>query len=685
MRLLNVDSFDFQNFNESPTSPPPPYAIASHRWIAGTEVFLQEFVRRKGRRLFENLYNARYRRSLGWRKIRGFIAFMKVDLPSIKWLWIDTCCINQDSSQEVSTAIRSMFRWYARAEVCLAYLDDVPAVDNLTAFDKSVWFQRGWTLQELLAPTTVVFLTHDWRIIGHKGRSGYGRSGVSMRTGPSLGSRISAITQITENVLQDYDAAENVAVDEKLSWIQNRKTMLDEDKWYCMLGILGALDMEIQYGAGGADTYRRLQRNLAQQGRWPRQASRSSTTTNALSATRTSNGSAEGDEVDDEFQRVIYAEPMQDINSEGITRAINEFLGLLTTGHPIPSQENRRIQNIRAQNTILQNSRAILHNVNHRADGINTPIPDSVAVDTEVILQEVYNCVRAMLMSHQSTDQCDENDSLNNDLNTGDTRLKESNDLPGTRVEDEEAIEGLADEIPQSDILNHVNIHDLRRQDALDDLNFHLHSLETFWDDAIITKRANEMRQMIRMLELHPDADLDRTWRIIEVATRNICSSLPPTYSLFHGGLNKAKADLEQSKRIRPKFFGLYLEYREPYPNLYSLDETHYQEKPVTLIFLSINHKECRQTIKAWLQTEDFGDDAKDLGSSFVISNIIVVDKLRKAICGTKVTIKVISDEKDIKRLTTSCDGREAFWILCFKTSEKHAFRNSCDQVSFCI
>lgn len=43
----------------------------------------------------------------------------------VKWLWIDTCCINKDSAAELSEAINSMFRWYLNAAVCLAYVADV--------------------------------------------------------------------------------------------------------------------------------------------------------------------------------------------------------------------------------------------------------------------------------------------------------------------------------------------------------------------------------------------------------------------------------------------------------------------------------------------------------------------------------------------------------------------------------
>ena len=38
-------------------------------------------------------------------------------------------------------------------------------VDELT---KARWFTRGWTLQELIAPKTVVFYAADWVMIGDK-------------------------------------------------------------------------------------------------------------------------------------------------------------------------------------------------------------------------------------------------------------------------------------------------------------------------------------------------------------------------------------------------------------------------------------------------------------------------------------------------------------------------------------
>ena len=68
-----------------------------------------------------------------------------------------------------------MFQWYSRAKVCYAYLSDVPLPPmledgalELSAFRQSVWFSRGWTLQEFLAPASVFFMSQDWQVIGEK-------------------------------------------------------------------------------------------------------------------------------------------------------------------------------------------------------------------------------------------------------------------------------------------------------------------------------------------------------------------------------------------------------------------------------------------------------------------------------------------------------------------------------------
>ena len=184
MRLLNIHSLDFRTF---PSDDKPRYAIASHRWV-GEEITYQQFVWHKN--------DASIRDIAGYKKILAFCEFLRgwearaiEDGSDIDWVWIDTCCINKESSTELSEAINSMYRWYAEAWVCLAYLHDVsPHAHPLGSaeFADSEWFTRGWTLQELLAPPTVCSLSgqilEDIRL---QGADGVRRSGRYRRPSSS--------------------------------------------------------------------------------------------------------------------------------------------------------------------------------------------------------------------------------------------------------------------------------------------------------------------------------------------------------------------------------------------------------------------------------------------------------------------------------------------------------------------
>jgi hypothetical protein len=75
---------------------------------------------------------------------------------NLQYLWCDTCCIDKSSSTELSEAINSMYEYYSKAKLCIAYLDNV---ENEAAGNVSIgnakWFTRGWTLQELIAPRNI--------------------------------------------------------------------------------------------------------------------------------------------------------------------------------------------------------------------------------------------------------------------------------------------------------------------------------------------------------------------------------------------------------------------------------------------------------------------------------------------------------------------------------------------------
>lgn len=250
MRLLNVYSLAFEDFR-----PPsvPKYAIASHRWHADSEVTLGDMKKR------------RRTESDGFRKIMSFCNFVKRHVRDVEWLWIDTCCIDQKNFVEVHEAVNTMFKWYQNAAVCLAYLADVstPSTsDSANDFKTSEWFRRGWTLQELLAPKLVVFLSREWEVVGHKGGGEEGTRGILAQSpGPSLVREIAATTQIPEDVLKCYNRSSQYTVDDKMRWRRNRETTKPEDLAYCMLGILD-IHISLIYGEGEENAAERVRKKI---------------------------------------------------------------------------------------------------------------------------------------------------------------------------------------------------------------------------------------------------------------------------------------------------------------------------------------------------------------------------------------------------------------------------------------
>ncbi|KAF2728259.1 HET-domain-containing protein [Polyplosphaeria fusca] len=119
----------------------PPYAILSHCW--GDD----ETTKSKA----------------GFRKIE--FAAEQALKDSLLFVWVDTCCIDKSSSTELSEAINSMFNWYRNARVCYAFLEDVETMEE---FERSRWFQRGWTLQEMIASDAVAFYSSQWLFLGWK-------------------------------------------------------------------------------------------------------------------------------------------------------------------------------------------------------------------------------------------------------------------------------------------------------------------------------------------------------------------------------------------------------------------------------------------------------------------------------------------------------------------------------------
>lgn len=230
MRLINSSTLELEEFGGDQV---PRYAVLSHRWSSvNDEVSYKEY--RKGLK----------KETSGYAKIRRFCA--QALEHGLSYVWIDTACIDKRSSAELSEAINSMFDLYRRASICYAYLSDVGLREDWAA---SQWWQRGWTLQELIAPADVVFLDRDWRHIGTK---------------RGMAAHIEAITTIPQSVLLsgEYRMYRHWTVAQKMSWAAGRRTTRVEDTAYCLLGIFH-INMPLLYGEG-TKAFQRLQLEILQ-------------------------------------------------------------------------------------------------------------------------------------------------------------------------------------------------------------------------------------------------------------------------------------------------------------------------------------------------------------------------------------------------------------------------------------
>jgi hypothetical protein len=231
MRLLKSlpgdGGFELSSFSDDHA---PAYAILSHTWMDGQEVTYNELLARTGTG------------KRGYSKIR--FCGERAAADNLAYFWVDTCCIDKATNDELTTAINSMFRWYQCAAKCYVYLEDVSVPEEVTdaeafriswiqAFRRSRWFTRGWTLQELLAPASVEFFSRDGKRLGSR---------------VSLEKDIHEITGIPIEALRGHRLAE-FSVETRMGWAARRTTTLKEDKAYCLLGIFGVF-LPLIYGEG---------------------------------------------------------------------------------------------------------------------------------------------------------------------------------------------------------------------------------------------------------------------------------------------------------------------------------------------------------------------------------------------------------------------------------------------------
>ncbi|KAL4062633.1 heterokaryon incompatibility protein-domain-containing protein [Scleroderma yunnanense] len=259
MRLINVEAFTGREESIRKGRPvnrrtkvlefcddeATVYAILSHRWT-NEEVDYDEMVELAKMEVEER---AEIRGRHGYRKILASCEQAKRD--GYKWLWVDTCCIDKRSSAELSEAINSMYRWYDHSSVCYAYLHDVVNSSTLGRRDTTrypdtngwpEWFSRGWTLQEMIAPSHVQFFNRNWQRIGDK---------------KTLARTLSRITGVPEHILKHGLSSNRPCIAQIMSWAADRTTTRVEDRAYSLLGLL-EVNMPMLYGEG-KKAFHRLQ------------------------------------------------------------------------------------------------------------------------------------------------------------------------------------------------------------------------------------------------------------------------------------------------------------------------------------------------------------------------------------------------------------------------------------------
>ncbi|KAL8991654.1 MAG: hypothetical protein Q9169_007777 [Polycauliona sp. 2 TL-2023] len=230
------------------------YAILSHTW-GDEEISFQDLIVENNLQtasLADHIYalagqlgtlnsqNIPLKQRKGYQKVEKCCAMALAD--GYEWAWVDTVCIDKKSSAELSEAINSMYDWYQKSAKCYVYMSDVSMVAGngdsdatvIDEFRSSRWFRRGWTLQELLAPSHIIFYDRDWRYLGDK---------------LGLTKHITIATGIDERYLRDNRSFEEASIAKRMSWASRRLTTRMEDEAYCLLGLF-QVNMSLLYGEG---------------------------------------------------------------------------------------------------------------------------------------------------------------------------------------------------------------------------------------------------------------------------------------------------------------------------------------------------------------------------------------------------------------------------------------------------
>ncbi|KAF9474734.1 hypothetical protein BDN70DRAFT_924417 [Pholiota conissans] len=214
------------------------YAILSHTWFHGFggEVTYNDWING----VFDE-------RSPGYHKLANFCKTAWTN-HRLALGWMDTICINKESSAELDESIRSMYNWYERSAVCLTYLAETTEIEDVY---RDPWFTRGWTLQELLAPKYIKFYNKEWTsFIPDPSINDKSNAPLSK----PIRDQISKATTITYMELNNQD---RTPISRKMQLSAFRKVTRAEDTAYSLMGIFN-VSIATAYGEGAERAFSRL-------------------------------------------------------------------------------------------------------------------------------------------------------------------------------------------------------------------------------------------------------------------------------------------------------------------------------------------------------------------------------------------------------------------------------------------
>ncbi|KAI6024607.1 hypothetical protein BKA83DRAFT_424790 [Pisolithus microcarpus] len=217
------------------------YVTLSHRWGEG-EPLLRDI---EGHTIYGMSIKG------GFGKLQ---AFCRIALEwDYLWAWSDTCCIDKDSSSEVQETIGSMFAWYRQSALTIVYLSDVADTASLGS---SEWFGRGWTLQELLAPRSLLFYTENWSLYKNSPSSNH-------KADVTVLAELERETGIDRQFLTSFSPGLD-DTRSRLQWASLRRTTRPEDIAYSLFGIFN-VHLPVMYGESAENALGRLLAEIVSQ------------------------------------------------------------------------------------------------------------------------------------------------------------------------------------------------------------------------------------------------------------------------------------------------------------------------------------------------------------------------------------------------------------------------------------